>query len=633
MKINSNITKLQQGGLTPPFVSWDPVPSTPVAPASPAPTSNTSDSGSSDPLGGLLSKDMTKLLMENGLPSDVEALVGSISELYNDPIYQVTGDLNTSSMASRYLSILSSLNRIKYNKELYTDEVERLTKNGGISDVAITNLGRIVAQDLDNGLITQITPEEYQEGNYRAMTNGELAKLRATNPNMAFDNNIFQVLNNGIGSSDILKFINDSLTNLGSTSYTNEGYLSSDAQFVINGIKMLREDPEVGEIIKDIRGAGGNGIYKITSENQSNVKQASEALDYIYGMMPENMKNYLRSKAAINGLDPNEGALTLLTSYIQSKTNTTSKHQIDFDDTLTKAIKGEGAAGSSGKEELSPIDMLQRGMHDPNALEMIKFNPGTTFQYETIGTRLPYLNKLNSKETWGNAKLSEVLSNSTISAGNKENMYFGNKKINPQDVNRLMYLDDHGVSFAFMPVKGDGSPDLDLMERIQKAENKIKEEGITEPIAQREVYNEFQVSPYYNMLHGTVGDRDKMISSGMVKPFYMVHAAAVNDDGFWGVNKDYSNPYVTKVTDYGTFKNMANEALNKGLDGKPGEIDLDDPWVFKWMRDDIYEGVLYIEAADAITARSLVSGVNIPSNMASLGTMMTESNSLVQKGY
>lgn len=633
MKINSNITKLQQGGLTPPFVSWDPIPNTPVAPASSAPTSNTSSSGASDPLGGLLSKDMTKLLMENGLPSDVEALTDSISALYNDPIYRVTGELNTAGLSSRYLNIISSLNRIKYNKELYDNEVERLTKNGGISDVAITNLGRIVAQNLEDGSISQITPEEYQEGSYRAMTNGELAKLRAINPNMAFDNNIFQVLNNGIGSSDILKFINDSLTNLGSTSYTNEGYLSSDAQFVINGVRMLREDPEVAEIIKDIRGAGGNGIYKITSENQSNVKQASEALNYIYGTMPENMKNYLRSKAAISGLDPDEGAISLLTNYIQSKTTINNKHQIDFDASLTKAIKGDSAVGGSGKEELSPIDMLQRGMHDPNALEVIKFNPGTSFQYETIGTRLPYLNKLNSKETWGNAKLSEVLSNSTISAGNKENMYFGNKKIDPQDVNRLMYLDDHGVSFAYMPIKGDGSPNLGIMENIQKAEDKIKEEGITEPIQQREIYSEFQVAGYYNMLHGTIGDRDKMVNSGMIKPFYMVHAAAVNDDGFWGVSKDYSNPYVTKVTDFGTFKNMADEALNKGLNGKPGEIDIDDPWLFKWMKDDIYEGVLYIEASDAITARAAVSGVNIPSNMASLGTMMTESNSLVQKGY
>ena len=114
MKIHSRIPKLQQGGFTPPFVSWQPIPSTPVAPEdSDVTSSTTSSSSSSDE--GMLSKEMIKLLMENGLPSDVAAFTQSLNQLYNDPVYRMTGQLNTGALSSQYLGMLSNLNKIKRN--------------------------------------------------------------------------------------------------------------------------------------------------------------------------------------------------------------------------------------------------------------------------------------------------------------------------------------------------------------------------------------------------------------------------------------------------------------------------------------------------------------------------------------
>lgn len=109
MKIHTNIPKLQQGGAAPPFVSWSPIPTTPVAPSTEDTTGSSKSSGQNDD--GLLSKEMVKLLMEQGLPSDVEAFTKSMNQLYNDPTFRMSGSIDPSLLSSQYLGIISNINK------------------------------------------------------------------------------------------------------------------------------------------------------------------------------------------------------------------------------------------------------------------------------------------------------------------------------------------------------------------------------------------------------------------------------------------------------------------------------------------------------------------------------------------
>lgn len=587
--------KLQQGGAAPPFVSWSPVPSTPVAPSTEETKKSTESAGGDE----ILSKEMVKLLMEHGLPSDVNAFVGALQELYNDPMYKATGKMNTSSLSNKYLSLIGRINNIKFGKEAYDKNITRLTENGGLGDIAISSTGRMVVQNLENGQLEQLSPTEFKEhyGEYKAMTNGDLAHLRAVNPNMAFDNNIFSVLSNGIGSTDIQKYLNQAISNLGSSSIKTEGYISNKGTQILNGLGQIENNPEVQKSLLS------DGVYKVSSDNKSNYEQGKQALNYIMNTLPENAKSYLRAKAAVSGLDPDTGAQTILTQYISSKFNTEVSNTADFDSAATKA-----AGGSSDSKATAPVTQIDTMLEEiATSNNTYTFNPGTTIQFSTQAIRNPIMLTLDGKKPVESSRLDTVLNNSTLSMGDRNSMYFGDKKINPEDTENIMYMDTSGLSMAYMPITtgDDGSikPDLGAMENIDIAEKKIKEEGNIDEIRKKQIYADNNVAAWYNLKK----DPKALANKGLVAKFMLTDAIAADRKG-----GDFENDYVEKFTssDYDKYLDFMNRRLNEQLDKKDKE-DVNDGWLLSWGRTNAYKGTLFVLVPeDTITPRILAGSAN-----------------------
>ena len=269
MKIHSNIPKLQQGGAALPFVSWTPVPDTPYSAAT---SSFVSQEKKKEALKveDVIPKEMIEALKQKGLPSDMTVFTESIMSLFNDPVYKITGQLNPATLSTRYLSIVNKMNNIAFNKELYDKSIDRLQQNGGLYDIAVSNTGRMIVQNLEDGQITQVSPDEYYKklGSYKAISNGDLAHIRAYNPSMAFSSDVFFVLNNGMGQETLQKYINSAISNLGSTSNNIEGYTKVQKDRIQNGLsELVNNDIVAAAIVQD-------GVYKLTHEQQSNVEQA-----------------------------------------------------------------------------------------------------------------------------------------------------------------------------------------------------------------------------------------------------------------------------------------------------------------------------------------------------------------------
>ena len=604
MKIHSETPKLQQGGAVPPFVSWSPVPTTPVAPPTEAEGTPSKDSNSED---GLLSKDMVKLLMENGLPSDVEAFTESMNQLYSDPIYRATGKLDTTALSSQYLGIISNINKIKYNKELYDSNIKRLTENGGLSDIAISNLGRMVVQNLETGEFAQITPNEYYKNPelYKAVTNGDLAHLRAVNPKLAFNSDIFNVLNNGIGQEEIQKYINSAITELGKTVSSSSEYVSAKGEKIMNGLNQVLENPKVRAYL------ASDGVYKISSDEESNVEQAKSALNYLYSTLPENAKNYIRAKAAINGLDPNTGFEKVLTSLMKSKISTKSELKVDFDSSLSK---DNTSSGNSTIEVTQDREMID-GFNSPENIKMYSVNTGGGYSFVTPAVVLPALKSYDGKSIVGQQKMDKVIENSTLSTGYKNSMWFGNKKVDAADLDRMVF---EGGEFAgtYLPVKegpdGSSKPDLDALAGIEMAERQIQKNGGKEVVSemqQREIYKNNGVEKYF----GIREDPSILMNRGMVKFFYMVNALAA-DGGASKVKFGEDNPYVEESKNY----DRVNGYLNKILGGKEADNEVDSGWFWGAIgRDSIYSGTFFIEAPDIRTSQAYLSSINIPKNINS----------------
>lgn len=577
MKIHSNIPKLQQGGAALPFVSWTPVPDTPYSAAT---SSSVSQEKKKEALKveDVIPKEMIEALKQKGLPSDMSVFTESIMSLFNDPIYKITGQLNPSTLSTRYLSIINKINNIAFNKELYDKSIDRLQQNGGLYDIALSNTGKMIVQNLEDGQITQVSPDEYYKklGSYKAISNGDLAHIRAYNPSMAFSSDVFFVLNNGMGQETLQKYINSAISNLGSTSNNIEGYTKVQKDRIQNGLsELVNNDIVAAAIVQD-------GVYKLTHEQQSNVEQAQEALKYLYTSLPMAAKNYLRAKAAEQGIDPDEAVEKILVPFISSKFNSSRTIKFDYD---------KQASDASGSDKsLTPITQIQEGYMGWNsgAKRNFVFNPGSGYQFSTDVTHLDALKTLDQKGVVKSGRLDEILSNSTLAAGDKNSIYFGSKKVNQEDLAKIIYKDDGGLNFARLPyVYGkDGSimPDFDAIEKIEKIEKKV-DPNIT-PQQKRELYKKAGIENWY----GIAEHPEQFEKAGRTAMFMIVNAMAINAE-----NSNFENPYVEKKdSNYDYYLKYINRVINENTD-KDGKIDLNDGW-FSWTRDGIYSGTLYIAA-------------------------------------
>lgn len=597
MKIHSNIPKLQQGGAALPFVSWTPVPDTPYSAAT---LSSVSQEKKKEALKveDIIPKEMIEALKQKGLPSDMTVFTESIMSLFNDPVYKMTGQLNPATLSTRYLSIVNKMNNIAFNKELYDKSIDRLQQNGGLYDVAVSNTGRMVVQDLETGQITQVSPDEYYKklGSYKAISNGDLAHIRAYNPSMAFSSDVFFVLNNGMGQETLQKYINNAISNLGSTSNNIEGYTKVQKDRIQNGLsELVNNDIVAAAIVQD-------GVYKLTHEQQSNVEQAQEALKYLYTSLPMAAKNYLRAKAAEQGIDPDEAAEKILVPFISSKFNSTRTIKFDYD---KQASDASGLGGDSDKNtiKIDQQDQIYEGVRSSGSSQNIILNTGSNYEFKLPGIHINALKTLNQEEITGSERMDKVLQNSTLSAGNQGNMWFGGKKLSPKDTNKLIYDPEAGLNAAYVPIKDDGSPDFDALEAITKVQDEIKRNPNMSEQEKRQKFKDKDIEQYYDLYK----DEKSLYNSNKVKLFYMVNAIGISDD--------FDNPYVVDQSDdYDSYFDYMNRIINS--DTKKGsEVDLNGTWflsIGNFGRDNIYKGTFYIEAPNAMEAKATTGSIYVP---------------------
>lgn len=597
MKIHSNIPKLQQGGAALPFVSWTPVPDIPYSPAT-ASTTATKEKKEALKVEDVIPKEMIEALKQKGLPSDMSIFTESIMSLFNDPVYKMTGQLNPSTLSTRYLSIVNKMNNIAFNKELYDKSIDRLQQNGGLYDIALSNTGKMIVQDLEDGQITQVSPDEYYKklGSYKAISNGDLAHIRAYSPSMAFSSDVFSVLNNGMSQETLQKYIDSAISNLGSTSNDVEGYTKVQKDRIQNGLsELVNNDTVAAALVQD-------GVYKLSHEQQSNVEQAQEALKYLYTSLPMAAKNYLRAKAAEQGINPDEAIEKILVPFISSKFKQTRTIKFDYD---KQASDASGSEGDSNKNtiKIDQQDQIYEGVRSSGSSENIRVNTGSNHEFRLPAVHINVLKTLNQEEITGSERMDKVLQNSTLSAGNQGNMWFGGKKLSPKDTNKLIYDPEAGLNAAYVPIKDDGSPDFDALETITKVQEDIKRTpGISEQ-EKRQKFKDKNIEQYYDLYK----DEKALYNSNKVKLFYIVNAAGIGDD--------FDNPYVVDQSDdYDSYFDYMNRIINS--DAKKGsKVDLNGTWflsIGNLGRDNIYKGTFYIEAPNAMEAKATTGSIYVP---------------------
>lgn len=401
-----------------------------------AASQTTSKSG--DSTANQIEKEMISVLKENGLPSDVdyflkqaENFLSSVNEFgFEKDVYGL----------SNLIRLQSYANKVRHNKELHTKAIDRIQSEGAGSEVAVSDTGLLYIYDSNNGNVKKVTANDYKENaeSYQLLTNSQLADLRANSPDLKYDSSILTDLNATIGMKSIVTYITDVIGKFGkySTEQSSESYKIKKGFDAIIG-----DGPDGYYKIKQVLSKANEG-YDPYSNPDEQTEQITSAINYLYRILPSDMKNALKAQSIGEGYDPNTatGAKSLLLQALSMHTD----HEIKQDQSLTGYMEPDTGSGSGGsgsgsdgaKRNISYIEEVGYGRvtdHRPVVLGSSKDKGGIEVraqQYPILDDELHQISTNNMEAVLNQAQIGKIIDKNSISMGDQMVSY--------EQLNRIM---------------------------------------------------------------------------------------------------------------------------------------------------------------------------------------------------
>ena len=591
--------KYQAGGGLP-FVNFTPVFATSEAGA---PTTATVKENDTDK-GDLTTKDVLSLLKDmDGLPSDMQIIVESLKNFDVADKMDPFGLSSSSDLASRYISLINKIKVAKFNREEYNNAFDKLKGNGGLNEYAITSEGLLIGTNKE-GDFEYFTPDQVNAGEprkqgYSLLTNSNLLYLRANSLDAAFNHQLTTFAQSGIGMEVITKQISDIISGLGSSKESEEGFIQmgNNGQ-VKNGLKYLQKvASEVGDrsIFDDMSVAD---YYQAGYLTEDQATQADLALNYIFNALPANAQAMIRVK----GGSP-EGAVALIKSLVFSKTSTDVQFKATPKKMTSESSSSKSGSGDSlDKLGLTPVQMMQVGYTDHMRVTLQK---GTTYATRVNAQVLPITDV--NKKLLGVTTLDKVAESTFGGALDMNNVTMGSQLIDPHALQNVQ-IDSTNLYVMNLPIdksSTDGTikPDLAWMTKIEKIDETIREQGITDIDQINKLYTDAGL-PVLMDSNGQLNIRDYC-------KFGVLNGHALNS-AFKDL--DLLDNTVLEIDDEDQISNVLS-VLNKGRNEKD-RIDFDSKsWadsLFGTDHDSLYEGTIYIPVrTNAFTG--MIGGGEYPS--------------------
>jgi hypothetical protein len=132
--------------------------------------------------------------------------------------------------------------------------------------VAITSNGLLAVYDSENNRVTTASIEQVKQSDtLQPLTNSDLLNMNAHNAQYTFDMSLLDVVENGIGMTEIDKYIREATQSLGTSEISQGGYSVQDQQDIIAGLNVLKEHRQ---------GMPLSGLYKNEIINKNQAVQA-----------------------------------------------------------------------------------------------------------------------------------------------------------------------------------------------------------------------------------------------------------------------------------------------------------------------------------------------------------------------
>lgn len=581
------IFKFQQGGTTPPFVAYQPVivsdKRTTATQEEALAAKATKDSES----GTLTSKDLYTMLKEKlkGLPSDVNIAMNQLQQLEQLTQMDFDGSF-TQNIESKYLSTLQTMNNLSFSRDQYDKAMETVKSNGGLNEAAIDQYGQVyVTNGKDFKLMS---PDQAKQSGWTIVTNQDLLYMRANDASLAGNDKILNIVNNGIGISQVTKMIQDSIGSLGTNSNSETTYATTQQGQLIQGLNdFIKAAQETGQYDASIE-----DLYKAQIINKTQASQASQAIAYIYQTLPENAKALLKTKTQ-GGTD--KEALGLVSQLVLSKTSTEKSFTADLEGGPTKKSMSKDAnAGSKDSTDMKtslPLQIMQdMGESD---VAPVTIDKGDGIQMSVYGS---FFSAVTDKkgDTITNTSLQNMLAQSGLQdiVKNARSITFGDQKLTPEQLSKITY-NNTGVVRAELPVNEDGTVKLSVLDDFNAAMNEIKGLGNTSSQQIQAIKAKYHLDQY---LKDDGTPNPKHTAPFILTEGYTTEKNGIEDTAFVKHIKNPTDDQIQLIKDSLT--------VGTGKDAKVPDIDTFD-WYnpFDWFgTENIYKATIYIPITNNVGA-------------------------------
>lgn len=595
------IFKFDQGGATPPFVAYQPVIVSDKRTTATQEEALAAKATKESESGKLSSKDLYTMLKEKlkGLPNDVNIAMNQLQYLEQLTSMDFDGSF-TQNIESKYLSTLQTMNQLSFSREQYDKALDNVKSNGGLNEAAIDQYGQVY---MTNGKDYKLmSPEKAKQSGWKQMTNQDLLYLRANDPSLSGKDEILNVVNNGIGISQVTKMIQDSIGNLGTNSNSETAYATTQQGQLIQGLNdFIKAAQETGQYDASIE-----DLYKAQIINKTQAQQAQQAIAYIYKTLPQNAKSLLKTRTE-GGTD--KEALNLISTLVLSKTSEDRSFTVDLEGGPTKKSMSKDAnAGSKDDTELKTSLPLQV-MQDMGGADIapVTIDKGDGVQMSVYGS---FFSAINDKkgEPIVNTSLQNMLAQSGLQdiVKNVRSITFGDQKLTPEQLSKITY-NNTGIVRADLPVNEDGTVKLSVLDDFNAAMNEIKGLGN----ASREQVEAIKAKYHLDQYLKDDGTPDpKHTAPFMLTEGYTTEKNGIEDTAYVKHIKNPTDDQIQLIKDSLT--------VGTGKDAKVPDID-----TFDWYNpfdyfgtENIYKATVYIPISNNVSAAIRGGNQNLDYNEA-----------------
>ena len=506
------------------------------------------------------------------------------------------------------IAYASKINGLRQNKEMWDRSYELAKASGGLGEVAVGTSGELYVQDSE-GKIKTASVSDYKKNSdkYRALSVAELLEQRNSNPNLAGLNNIFNVADTSIGMTKISDYARQIVAALGTEKETNKNTYDRDdlaarlknTSIEIQSANRVPTSEEIKgfAILENIQNSPSN-YSEITTESSSERNHALKAVKYIWNTLDRRAQNKLTAQAAINDSTPSE----MLLDLVIIGTNKSETMLIDpVSEGKAKTGAGAGASGESmtGAKNMSNIQTMLKGTFTTGK-RMTYNDPEYASKFEGL-----VLGSVPTTAVDGSPTGPTTLTGLLKTGGHENyvdtnNLYFGNKKLQPWQWEQIVVDGRSDISHVFLPVDKQGNPDnasLEMYKSVMDEYNANKDN-----MSRVEIQRLFNDAGFQVKINDDKSLDVRMVGSD-VKPFLIT--TGYTNNAVRDLIEDNDDPEGGGIRRLDRGENANLKGLIKsGWTVGSGKSAVDiEPTSF-WKNESLYKGMVYMRLRDNYTVRA-----------------------------